>query len=183
MATKEYEEMKAQVLTAIAAAVTAEEIKTKDEIVFFRKVAGLQSEITIVGGGDNFSVDVLIDVEVPYYFKFTDLEEERERLLNKPEWPEDKQWQARAVDSDGHWFFYTKDIAERLEANAFEFIVDDGSQFRDWEYTDACCNPIAFPAGYDWKESLEFRPEKEEKEDKLLRSIIFAAIGGKKGYK
>ena len=154
-----YEEMKAQVLTAIAVAVTAEEIKTEDEIVIFHGIADIANAISIVGTRSEvgFTADVHCEgnESVLCYFSFRELEEERERLLNKPEWTEDKKWQARACDADGLWFFYTKDVADELQPLDGMFAIPHGV------ILSGCKNSfreaIAFPAGYDWKESLEFR--------------------------
>ena len=155
-----YEEMKAQVLTAIAMAVTAEEIKKEDEAVIVDDIANIADYILVDGtrSGMGFTADAHSEGEEPVlcHFMFRELEAERERLLNKPEWPEDKQWQARAVDADGEWYFYTKEAGRKIFPGICRFILIENVMWSGL-YNYANSRAHAFPAGYDWKESLEFR--------------------------
>ena len=158
MATKEYEayeEMKAQVLTAVALAVTENEIRALHDPMLLSN-RGLMGEDALISVDSTctegwFAATSLSESHLlNYSFSFAALEKERERLLNKPEWPEDKQWQARAVESNGWWYFYeeepTPDESRWLgNDNRVDFSIGGKAH--------------GFPAGYDWKESLEFRPE------------------------
>ena len=74
---------------------------------------------------------------------------ERERLLNKPVWPDDKEWKWRAMDKGGKWYFYK---VEPLAGMVFYiFYSDDDFLHAGTAYK--------IPAGYDWRESLEERAE------------------------
>lgn len=79
---------------------------------------------------------------------------ERERLLNKPDWPDDKKWKWRAVDSNGEWYFYRVEpgLPKLAESPKIWFIGNSASNF---SYSGA--NAL-IPAGYDWRDSLEERP-------------------------
>ena len=146
-----YEAMKAQVLTAIAMAVTAEEIKKEDEAVIVDDIANIADYILVDGtrSGMGFTADAHSEGEEPVlcHFMFRELEAERERLLNKPSWNEaPDEAVALAIDADGEWVFYES----RPTSGQFSWC---NAQPISISYA------VRIPAGYDWKESLEFRPE------------------------
>lgn len=162
---QKYEEMKARVLTAIALEVTEDKIRALHEPMLVDN-GGLMGEDALISMASTctngwFAATSLSESHLlNYSFSFTALEEERERLLNKPEWPEDEIWKACAADENGAWYFYKDDFSTRLGTTERGFAVFSVSS-GDIEI-DSCMfsGAIAvFPAGYSWKESLEFRPE------------------------
>lgn len=85
-------------------------------------------------------IEVYVDSKHAYLFSFDDLEKMYDYLLNKPAWPSDKKWRYRALERDNYWYFY-------------------GKEMRFHDHAETRHKVIAFPAGYDWRLSLERRPD------------------------
>lgn len=89
-----------------------------------------------------------------------DWQAERDRLINKPSWKDaPEEAKGVAMDGDGVWFFYSSPsmllvvfggVGDGIEEGQFAARVGNS-----WQATKA----IAIPAGYDWTESLENRPQ------------------------
>ena len=92
-------------------------------------------------------------VVFPAYITKDDWLSERERLLNKPDWPDSKRWKRRALDRSGEWHFYKAE--PKLGGSLDIWWLVGGAD--DFLYGG---KEIAVPAGCDWRESLEERPAK-----------------------
>lgn len=75
---------------------------------------------------------------------------ERERLLNKPSWDDAPSW-ATHLGTTGKYWHWLINACRDDRVKSYFYYVADKSQVSN--------KIISIPAGYDWKESLEERPE------------------------
>ena len=87
---------------------------------------------------------------------------ERERLINKPGWSKAPEWaQWLAQDEDGSWCFYK--VRPSMDCDIW------GEEARHDEYVEACNGCL--PAGRDWRQTLEQRPDAWPETDERITHI------------
>ena len=122
---KHFAKVRKEVLTFTAKAVTLSELKSNYPIIILTDdIEGVETKLTYrYFTDDDFMIEVLRDgvIEFCFNFLYSDIEEERQRLLNKPDWPEDLRWKYRALDSDGWWCFYKSEP----ECNGTNWVSSD----------------------------------------------------------
>ena len=77
---------------------------------------------------------------------------ERERLLNKPDWPDAKELKWRAMDEGGLYCFFSVMPVATPHCNEWLF----GEKDVECLLLESI-KAIAIPEGYDWRKSLEER--------------------------
>lgn len=143
---------KQEILTALVMAVAVRDIESM--------ARGTGAAIVVIVEGSRMAVvrtprGVAVDSLTygTHHFCMNELWEEFARLLNKPSWDDAPEEATHLVTGpDGqHWFCNRepeRSVRWEMGLSGLEFIN------RCWP---AGCSRV-FPAGYDWKESLEERP-------------------------